>query len=542
MQVGVIIATALAFWIIAIVLSLRIVNLVQLEGYRVVNSRKMKSIKHKLWGSAVCITLCNAIFSFISISIGSFYVQLVVQGLYLVALLVSLADDRDKCTHQPLVYTPRAKRLIATYSMVTLVLLAVATLVGYVINLKGVRLSFIFIPIVFALLPYLVALSIALNTPIERHIANKFIKNCKIELESRKSMIKIGITGSFAKTTTKNILTTILNQEYKTYCTPSNYNTPLGICRAVNGLPEDCEIFVAEMGARKQGDIAELCEIVKPSIGIITGVGSQHLATFKSRENIYSTKKELSDYVERFDNGFMVYNADNDYSKKMYDESKAHDKIALSYDKYLDKYLDPSAENIISADNIECDSAGLKFTLKIGKDKKDCVCKLIGKHNLNNILLCVAVAVKLGLNIVQIAKGIANLTPIEHRLQTIELASGITIIDDSYNSNEEGAKLALEALKLFKGRKIVATQGLVEMGSGQEKSNFELGECIARVADIAILIGINKENIRLGMLSEGYCDKNIYLVTHLDDAKDIFSAMLKKGDVLLLQNDLPDNY
>ena len=134
------------------------------------------------------------------------------------------------------------------------------------------------------------------------------------------------------------------------------------------------------------------------------------------------------------------------------------------------------------------------------------------------------------------------LTPIEHRLQTIELPSGITIIDDSYNSNEEGAKLALETLKLFKGRKIVATQGLVEMGAGQEKANFELGESIALVADIAILIGVNKENIRLGMLSEGYCDKNIYTVTHLDDAKNLFTAMLKKGDVLLLQNDLPDNY
>ena len=151
-------------------------------------------------------------------------------------------------------------------------------------------------------------------------------------------------------------------------------------------------------------------------------------------------------------------------------------------------------------------------------------------------------AVRLGLNIVQIVGGIGEVQPIEHRLQTIELPTGITIVDDSYNSNVEGAHLAIETLKLFKGRKIVATQGLVEMGAGQEKANFELGESIAGTADIAILIGINKENIRLGMLSEGFCDKNIYLVEHLDNAKELFSAMLKKGDVLLLQNDLPDNY
>ena len=130
----------------------------------------------------------------------------------------------------------------------------------------------------------------------------------------------------------------------------------------------------------------------------------------------------------------------------------------------------------------------------------------------------------------------------EHRLQTIELPSGITIIDDSYNSNESGAKLALQTLNMFSGRKIVATQGIVEMGAEQSRVNFELGESIAKCADIAILIGINREDIRLGMLSGNFCDKNIYLVEHLDNAKELFSAMLKKGDVLLLQNDLPDNY
>ena len=148
-------------------------------------------------------------------------------------------------------------------------------------------------------------------------------------------MIKIGITGSFAKTTVKNVLTTILNQEYKTYCTPSNYNTPLGICRAVKQLPEDCEIFVAEMGARKQGDIAELCDIVKPQYGIITGVGSQHLATFKSKENIYATKKELSDYIDGLNGGVTVFCADNKYSKKMFEESKASEKICLSTEEFL---------------------------------------------------------------------------------------------------------------------------------------------------------------------------------------------------------------
>lgn len=290
------------------------------------------------------------------------------------------------------------------------------------------------------------------------------------------------------------------------------------------------------MGARKVGDIKELCDIVKPTYGIITGVGSQHLGAFKSRENIYKTKKELADFLQTVD-GEIVFNAENEYTRKMYDEYKGENKSAISGCEFLSQSGDK-----VWVEDVLCDSKGLKFILHIGGESASCASKLIGRHNLTNILMCVQMAIKLGLNIVQIAQGIENIAPIEHRLQTIELPSGITIIDDSYNSNESGAKLALQTLNMFSGRKIVATQGIVEMGAEQSRVNFELGESIAKCADIAILIGVNREDIRLGMLSGNFCDKNIYLVEHLDNAKELFSAMLRKGDVLLLQNDLPDNY
>lgn len=537
MQIGVIIITEILYCVLAAVLSLRIINLVQLEGYRVVNSNKMKNIRLKLYGSGICITLCNAIFIFISVYVFNYYLQLIVQGVYAVVLLVSLTDERDKCAHQPLVYTPRAKRLIASYTVVVSILIFTMGLFGHLINVDGINLTYIFIPLAFMLIPEIVGFALLLNRPIEARIAKKYIRRCKQTLESRQ-MIKIGITGSFGKTTVKNILTTILNQKYNTYCTPANYNTPMGICKAVNQLPEDCEIFVAEMGARKAGDIAELCEIVKPNHGIITGVGTQHLGVFKTRENIYNTKKELADYVVKV-GGKLVFNADNDLTLKMYRQFDYIGGSAVSDKEWLSS---DSQENKISISDAECVNDGLKFRLNIGKDSAVCESKLIGRHNLTNILMSVQMAVSLGLNIVQIAKGISQIAPIEHRLQTIKLPTGITIIDDSYNSNESGAKIAIETLAMFKGRKIVATQGIVEMGAEQERVNFELGESIAKVADVAILIGINKENIRLGMLSGNFCDRNIYLVEHLDNAKELFGAMLKSGDVLLLQNDLPDNY
>ncbi|MDE6211604.1 MAG: UDP-N-acetylmuramoyl-tripeptide--D-alanyl-D-alanine ligase [Clostridia bacterium] len=537
MQIAVIIITELIYCLLAVALSLRIINLVQLEGYRVVNSKKMKNIRLKLYGSAICITLCNVIFIFISVHIGNYYLQLISQGLYAVVLLVSLTDERDKCAHQPLVYTARAKRLIVSYTAIIVVFMLIVGLLGHIINLKGINLSFIFIPLVFALMPEIIALTLAVNKPIEKRIANKYIKRCSLTLQNT-DIIKIGITGSYGKTTVKNILTTILNQKYNAYCTPSNYNTPLGICRAVNDLPKECQIFVAEMGARNVGDIKEVCNIVKPTFGIITGVGSQHLGAFKSQQNIYNTKKELADYLQIVD-GVVVFNGENNYTRQMYDEYAGNKKFAISSEMYLSSQDD--AKRIFVSD-VECNSGGLRFVLHIGEESKECSCKLIGRHNLENILLSVQLAVELGLNIVQIIEGISQLSPVEHRLQTIELPTGITIIDDSYNSNEEGSKLAIETLAMFKGRKIVATQGIVEMGAEQKRVNFGLGECIAKVADVAILIGINREDIRLGMISENFCDKNIYLVEHLDNAKELFSAMLRKGDVLLLQNDLPDNY
>ena len=515
---------------------MRITNLVQLEGYKVVNSKKMKNIRLKLYGSAICITLCNAIFIFISVHIGNYYLQLISQGLYVVVLLVSLTDERDKCAHQPLVYTARAKRLILSFALLIATFMLAVGALGHIIYMNGINLTFIFIPLVFALMPEIVMLAIAVNKPMEKRIAGKYIKKCTMALQNS-DLIKVGITGSYGKTTVKNILTTILNQKYNAYCTPSNYNTPLGICRAVNELPKECQIFVAEMGARKAGDIKELCEIVKPTFGIITGVGSQHLGTFKSQQNIYNTKKELADYLQNA-GGVIVFNGENKFTRQMYDEYSGS-KRAVSSETYLSS--DGTSQKI-SVSEVGCDSGGLNFILRIGDEQKECSCKLIGKHNLENILLCVQLAVDLGLNIVQIAEGISQISPVEHRLQTIELPTGITIIDDSYNSNEEGAKLAIETLSMFKGRKIVATQGIVEMGTEQKCVNFGLGESIAKVADIAILIGINREDIRLGMISGNFCDKNIYLVEHLDNAKDLFSAMLRKGDVLLLQNDLPDNY
>ena len=201
---------AAGYFALSIVLSLRIINLVQLEGYKLVNSRKMKAVRLKLWGGAFCITLCNLLFLFIAIAIGNSYIQLAVQGLYIVILLVSLTDERDKCTHQPLVFTPRAKRLIVTYGIVAAAAVALCVTAGCFIRSGEVWACFIFIPLAMALLPEYVMLALIINKPFEKAIAGRYVKKCKDKLQSM-HLLRIGITGSFGKTSVKHFAAAILS-------------------------------------------------------------------------------------------------------------------------------------------------------------------------------------------------------------------------------------------------------------------------------------------------------------------------------------------
>ena len=154
-----------------------------------------------------------------------------------------------------------------------------------------------------------------------------------------------------------------------------------------------------------------------------------------------------------------------------------------------------------------------------------------------------ALAYNLGLSMEQIRVGISKLQPINHRLE-IKKENGITIIDDSYNSNVEGSVCALDVLKLFKNnRKIVITPGLVELGQMEKEENINFGKNIASVADIVIVVNkTNMEYIKEGLISENFPEKNILFVSSLIEGRIKLKEIAQKGDVILFENDLPDNY
>lgn len=363
----------------------------------------------------------------------------------------------------------------------------------------------------------------ALYPYFERKNAKFIERNCAKLVES--NAIRIGITGSYGKTSCKNILCALLQRKYSVICTEKNYNTPMGIALTAERMTGKEDIFIAEMGARRRGDISYLADLVKPHYSITTGVCSQHLATFKSVHNIFWEKSELSKRTQIL----SVFNCNDKYALKMYKECKAK-KLKVCVNKEGDVY----------ATDISCDERGSRFKL-IYKDRTlELQTKLLGRHNVINIALCAALALELDVDERAVCDAVKELKPIPHRLEYI-YSNGIHILDDSYNSNPLGIRSATEVLAGFSGRKIVLSQGLVECGRKCAELNKNVGRELAYRADVVILCGRNAKNIEKGLTECGYEGK-IYRFRDLKRAQAHFKEILQIGDVLLLQNDLPDIY
>ena len=320
----------------------------------------------------------------------------------------------------------------------------------------------------------------------------------------------------------------ILGKEYKVCTTPKNFNTEMGVTRAILENLDDHDIFIAEMGAKHKGDIEKLTKIVKPKYGILTSIGPQHIETFKTLKNIEQTKNELPLNLTK--GGAMVFNGDNKSTLKLYQVFKGN------------KYLTNQQKGFAYAKNIETSENGSTFDLVIDGKEMKVFTRLLGNCNIHNIVTASALAYILGIKEEDIISAIKSLTPPPHRLEIIK-NSYSTIIDDSYNSNVVGAREALEVLSKFRGVKIVVTPGLVEMGAEQSSVNFKLGGEIADVADYIIIMNeVNKNYLLSGAIAHNFDKNKIYFASTRKKQKEILQLLMIKGCVILFENDLPDNY
>lgn len=438
----------------------------------------------------------------------------------------------------PLVMTERATRLFQKHMIVNVLLLFLGLLFSWAIksSIIGLGVALVIAGVLCNLQFHLMKFSNTLAKPKEEKINRGFYVAAKEKVQHLKAegLTVVGITGSFGKTSTKFIANDILSESFQVQNTPSSYNTPMGLSKVINNdLDETKEIFLAELGAKVPGEIAEVAELVQPTIGVLTAIGPTHMHLFKSIDRIKETKYELIEALP--DDGTAIFNLDNSHVRELAEKTTRLSWIGYGF----------SEDATVRATDLEVGSRGSRFTLAIdGQAPVSCETVLLGKHNIQNLLAGAAIGHILGMSPEAIARGIQKVSPVEHRLQLIEGPTGVLVIDDAFNSNPVGARAALEVLGAFsEAKKIVITPGMVELGDQEEEENYAFGKEMAKVADAVILVGPKRtEPIKRGLVDGGYPEAQTFVAKSLDEATKISASLTKPGDVVLIENDLPDTY
>ena len=344
-------------------------------------------------------------------------------------------------------------------------------------------------------------------------------------------MIKIGITGSYGKTSTKNIMTGVLGEQFNVLMTPASYNTPMGVTRTIREYMKPIhEVFICEMGADRVGDIRDLMDYVHPSIGVVTSIGPQHLSTFKTQENITREKMQMIEMLPK--DGVGIVNYDNALIRNY----PIKNKIPIISCAVHDTDADYRAENIAFS------ASGSTFDVVHGEERISLQTRLLGELNILNILFAVACARYLNVSWAKIQAGVFDMRQVEHRLQQ-KTIGGYSFIDDAFNANPTGAKMALDVLAMMPGKRWIVTPGMIELKDRQDELNRAFGAQMKGCCDEVILVGRNQtRTIYEGLQLSGFPMEHVQVVDTEKAAFTILWAQASKEDTILLENDLPDAF
>ena len=513
-----------------VAVSLHFLHMLQLESYQLDGYMRWlnKNVEHARRRYAAIGAVLTGLYWYLPIFFGMFTGNndlrhniarvLLMLAFVLVCVYIAWSQHRQPAK-KPLVFTARMKRLFLGLCGVCLAATALCKLIHLPVY------------IVFAAGSFLTLAAGFVMQPVEDRINKGFFNQAKAKLDARKDLIKIGITGSYGKTSTKFALLTILSEKYNVLASPASFNTPMGLSRVINNnLTDKHQVFIAEMGARHVGDIKELVDLVHPTYGLLTSVGPQHLETFGSVENIANTKYELIAGLPQ--DGKAFFADDARIVRDLYDRCKI--------DKVLTGLNNQGIH--LRAENLRVTINGSKFDLvTLDGQVKPCTTRLLGRHNIANIVLAASLALELGLTLDEIGAGIRKIAPVEHRLQLTKGA--MTVIDDAFNSNPSGAQEALRVLSGFPQNRIIITPGFVEQGEKEAELNYEFGSHMTGKVDIAILVGKDHaQPIYDGLKDSGFDMNKVYRVPDLDEATVVLRQVGQVGDTVLFENDLPDNY
>lgn len=430
----------------------------------------------------------------------------------------------------------RRKKLDKTPKAITLLILAWLILISIIFF--AVYLSFSYsgsityilsialIIILPYILPYLVLIFLLLITFLQWPYEYFILLQTK-KIIQKHPATRIAIAGSFGKTSFREILRTILSVSKKVAAPAESINTPLGIAKFIKTLTGDEEILIFELGEYYPGDIKKLCQLVKPDIGVITGINEAHFHRFKNINKTIDTIYELAAWLG---------------PKPCYFNGESPLAITKATSEHI-IFSRQGTKNFL-VENPSTDLSGTSFTLKINDQKVNFHSDLLGLHQIGPLVAAIDIAQKLNHKIEDIQKGVTQTKPYAHRLEPKIDSSGVIFLDDSYNGNPDGVKAVIEFIKNISGhRRWYVTPGLVEMGSLAKKIHFEIGQQLAAAEIEKIILIKNSVTpfIELGLKNSDYPGEIIWF----NDALTAYAALenlTAKNDIVLLQNDWPDQY
>lgn len=352
--------------------------------------------------------------------------------------------------------------------------------------------------------------------PIAIFLRKKTIEEATKKREQFEDLTVIGITGSYGKTSTKEILSTILEDKFKIIKTKEHQNSEMGISRCIlNDLKSEHEIFICEMGAYKKGGIKMLTDMVRPKIGILTGINEQHLATFGSLDNIIKTKYELIESLPQ--DGLAVFNGSNKHCLDLFERTSLPKRIT---------------KRDIWAEEIKVEKEFIYFKVKTNDASIDFKINLLGSYWIENILMAVLVAQELGMSLEEISRNCLKIKPFIGAMKLIKNSDGLNIVDATYSANLNGVISHLDYLKIWPGRKIIIMPCLIELGKASEEIHQKIGERIREVCDLAI---VTAEECFKSMKEKTGEEKILFLEKPEDIYKKI-KSFSGQEDVILLES------
>lgn len=340
---------------------------------------------------------------------------------------------------------------------------------------------------------------------------------------SSKRFLKVAVTGSTGKTTTKEMLYSIFKEKYKVFRTPGNYNNHIGLPLSLLSMEDDVEVGIFEMGMSQFGEIDLLAELVRPDIGIITNIGTSHIENLGSQEGILRAKMELTNYFEK--DSTLIVNVDNEMLNS----------VKTKGDYQLIKTGTTGKSDFIISNIEDFGEAGIKFSIEHKEQLETYHLNIPGRHNAFNGTLAIAAAVQSGMTLKEAKVGFQKTELVEKRL-SIKGKNGIKIIDDTYNASPESMKAALDVLLATGGvRKIAILGDMLELGPGSAEYHLSIGEYIAqRPIDILICVGKESANIATGAKGK-MGERNIIWEQNKETVYEKIISLISMGDVILVK-------